>query len=57
MVVMAGIIDTTWYVLVAAALASTNFINRLRFNAGFVDRFIGMFLLILAILLIIKILL
>ena len=57
MVVMAGIIDTTWYVLVAASLAGTNFIDRLRFNAVFVDRFIGMFLLILAILLIIKILL
>ena len=57
MVVMAGMIDTTWYVLVATALAGTNFIDRLRFNAVFVDRFIGMFLLILAILLIIKILL
>ena len=57
MVVMAGIIDTTWYVLVAAALAGTNFIDRLRFNAVFVNRFIGMLLLILAILLIIKILL
>ena len=57
MVVMAGIIDTTWYVLVAAALASTNFIDTLRFNAVFVNRFIGMLLLILAIFLIIKILL
>ena len=57
MVVMAGIIDTTWYVLVAAALAGTNFIDRLRFNTVFVNRFIGMLLLILAILLIIKILL
>ena len=57
MVVMAGIIDTTWYVLVAAALAGTNFIDILRFNTVFVNRFIGMLLLILAILLIIKILL
>ena len=57
MVVIAGIIDTTWYVLVAAALAGTNFIDRLRFNAVFVNRLIGVLLLILAILLIIKILL
>lgn len=57
MVVMAGIIDTTWYVLVAAALAGTNFMDRLRFNAVFVNRLMGMLLLILAILLIIKILL
>ena len=57
MVVIAGIIDTTWYVLVAAALAGTNFIDRLRFNAVFVSRLIGMLLLIPAMLLIIKILL
>ena len=57
MVVIAGIIDTTWYVLVAAALAGTKFIDRLRFNAVFVNRLMGMLLLILAILLIIKILL
>ena len=56
MAIMAGIIDTTWYVLVAAALAGTNFIDRLRFNAVFVNRFIGMLLLILAILLFMKIL-
>ena len=57
MVVIAGIIDTTWYVLVAAALAGTNFMDRLRFTAVFVNRLMGMLLLILAILLIIKILL
>ena len=57
MVLMAGIIDTTWYVLVAAALSGTNFIDRLRFNSVFINRFIGMLLLILAILLIMKILL
>ena len=56
MAIMAGIIDTTWYVLVAAVLAGTNFIDRLRVNVVFIDRFIGMILFTLAILLIIKIL-
>ena len=56
MAIMAGIIDTTWYVLVAAALAGTNFIDSLRVNEVFIDRFIGIILLILAILLFMKIL-
>ena len=56
MAIMAGIIDTTWYVLVAAALAGTNFIESLRVNEVFIDRFIGIILLILAILLFMKIL-
>ncbi len=54
MAIMAGIIDTTWYVLVAVALAGTNFIDRLRVNVFFIDRFIGIILLITAILLITK---
>jgi len=49
MAIMAGIIDTTWYVLVALALAGTNFIDGLRANVVFIDRFIGIILLILAI--------
>ena len=56
MAIMAGIIDTTWYVLVAAALAGTNFIDSLRANEVFIDRFIGIILLILTILLFMKIL-
>ena len=56
MAIMAGIIDTTWYVLVAAALAGTNFIESLRVNEVFINRFIGIILLILAILLFMKIL-
>ena len=56
MAIIAGIIDTIWYVLVAAALAGTNFIDSLRANEVFIDRFIGIILLILAILLFMKIL-
>ena len=56
MAIMAGIIDTTWYVLVAVALAGTNIIDSLRANVVFIDRFIGITLLILAIFLIMKIL-
>ena len=56
MAIMAGIIDITWYILVATALAGTNFIDILRVNAVFIERFIGIILLILAIFLIMKIL-
>jgi threonine/homoserine/homoserine lactone efflux protein len=54
--IMAGIIDTSWYVLVALTLAYTNFIDILRVNAVFIERFIGIILLILALFLVIKIL-
>ena len=56
MAIIAGIIDTIWYVLVAAALAGTNFINSLKVNEVYIDRFIGIILLIPALLLFIKIL-
>ena len=52
MAMMAGIIDTTWYVLVAAVLAGTSIIDKLRLNAAIIDRLIGIVLLMLAILLI-----
>ena len=52
MAMMAGIIDTTWYVLVAAVLAGTSIVDKLRLNAVIIDRSIGMVLLMLAILLI-----
>ena len=51
---MAGIIDTTWYVLVALVLAGTSFIEQIRANAVLIDRSIGVVLALLAILLIIK---
>tara|TARA_B100000989_G_scaffold298785_1_gene289820 strand:+ start:2258 stop:2827 length:570 start_codon:yes stop_codon:yes gene_type:complete len=54
MAVIAGIIDTIWYVLVAVALANTKFIDSLRVNGVFIDRFTGIILFILAILLFMK---
>jgi len=53
MAMVAGIIDTTWYVLVAAVLAGTPIVDKLRVNAVIIDRSIGMVLLVLAILLIV----
>ena len=54
MAIMAGVIDTTWYVLVAAVLAGTPIVDKLRVNAVIIDRSIGTVLLMLAILLIVK---
>jgi len=54
MAIMAGIIDTTWYVLVAAVLANTLIVDKLRKNAVIIDRLIGMILIILALFLIFK---
>ena len=52
--ILAGIIDTTWYVLVATVLAGTPIVDKLRVNAVIIDRSIGMVLLMLAIFLIVK---
>ena len=54
MAIIAGVIDTIWYVLVAAVLAGTPIINKLRENAGLIDRSIGIVILILALFLIVK---
>ena len=54
MVAIAGIIDTTWYVFVAVILTGTSIIDKLKDNAVFIDRLIGIGLLALAILLILK---
>ena len=54
MAIMAGVIDTIWYVLVATVLAGTPIINKLRANTGLVDRSIGIVMLILALFLIVK---
>ena len=54
MAIMAGAIDTIWYVLVAAVLAGTPIINKLRENAGLIDRTIGIIMFILALFLIVK---
>ena len=54
MAIIAGIIDTIWYVLVAVTLANTKFIDSLGVNAVFIDRFTGIILFIFAILLFMK---
>ena len=54
MAIVAGAIDTAWYVLVATVLASTSVVDKLRVHAIIIDRFIGLVLLILATMLIIK---
>lgn len=54
MAFIAGIIDTVWYVLVAAVLSGTPVIDKLRSNAVIIDRSIGTVLLILAFMLVLR---
>ena len=54
MAILAGIIDTTWYVLVAAVLAGTPQIDTLRSNSVIIDRVIGIVLFFLALALVAK---
>ena len=54
MAILAGIIDTTWYVLVAAVLAGTPLIDALRSNSVIIDRAIGFVLFLLATVLVAK---
>ena len=54
MAIIAGAIDTVWYVFVAAVLAGTTIVDKLRENAAIIDRLIGMVLFMLSILLIVK---
>ena len=54
MAILAGLIDTTWYVLVAAILAGTPLIDKLRSNSVIIDRSIGLVLFILALALVAK---
>ena len=51
---IAGVIDTTWYVLVAILLAGTKLIDKIRKNAELVDRSIGVFLMLVAAFIIIQ---
>ena len=54
MAVIAGIIDTVWYVIVAAVLSGTVVIDKLRANSTLIDRIIGTVLAVLALALISK---
>ncbi len=52
--VLAGVIDTTWYVLVALILTGTSLIDQIRVNAVLIDRSIGAILVVIAVSLIVK---
>ena len=52
--ILAGIIDTFWYVTVALILAGTSFIDKIRMNAKKIDLSIGVILILIATSLIIK---
>ena len=54
-VIVAGVIDTFWYVLVAMLLAGKNFINQLKENSVWIDRVTGVFLILIALVIIIKV--
>lgn len=54
MAIVAGTIDTAWYVLVATVLASTSIVDKLRLHAIIIDRVIGFVLLMFATILIIN---
>ena len=54
MAIIAGAIDTMWYVFVAIVLAGTTIVDKLRENSAIIDRLIGMVLFMLSILLIVK---
>ena len=55
MALIAGIIDTMWYVLVAVILAGTPLINILKANSKQIDRLTGIILVIIASLLVLGI--
>ena len=54
MAILAGLIDTTWYVLVAAILAGTPLIDFFRSNSLIVDRVIGLVLSLIALALVVR---
>ena len=54
MAILAGLIDTAWYVLVAAILAGTPLIDFFRSNSLIIDRVIGLVLSLLALALVVR---
>ena len=54
MAIIAGAIDTMWYVFVAAVLAGTTIVDKLRENVVIINRLIGMVLFMISIVLIVK---
>ena len=54
MAIIAGAIDTMWYVFVAAILSGTTIVDKLRENTVIIERLIGMVLFMLSILFIVN---
>ena len=54
MAVVAGVIDISWYVLVAIVLAGTKLLNVLKRQSNYIDKITGYILLILGILMLVK---
>ena len=54
-VMVAGVIDTFWYVLVSMALAGTKLIDQLKKNSIWIDKFTGALLIGLSLVIIIRI--
>ena len=53
-VMVAGVIDTFWYVFVAMLLARSNFIDKIKKYSVWIDRFTGVFLIGLSLAIIIR---
>ena len=54
MAIIAGVIDTAWYVTVATIFAKTTFIDSINKKKVYIDRLIGIVLIVLALFLILK---
>ena len=54
-VAIAGIIDTLWYVFVAAALTKSSLLDKLRTNSYLIDKIVGFVLICISISIILKV--
>jgi threonine/homoserine/homoserine lactone efflux protein len=54
MAAVAGVIDISWYVLVAIVLAGTKLLNVLKRQSNYIDKITGYILLILGILMLVR---
>ena len=54
MAIIAGVIDTAWYVTVATIFATTSFIDSINEKKVYIDRLIGIIIIVLALFLILK---
>ena len=54
-VAIAGIIDTLWYVLVAAVLTKSSLLDKLRTHSYLIDKIVGFVLICISISIILKV--